>query len=155
MIELFSRKPDYFLAKAGNSFAPIHISDEVSSLSAILLDTDYYQLLLDGRTRVAGVPILTAERFIPFKAKAWLDLTEKNDSGQHIDSRDITKHKNDVYRLSYLLNEAIICELHGEVERDMRIILEKISVLDDEDSLVFKRLKKNDIIEMLMKVYGI
>jgi len=53
------------------------------------------------------------------------------------------------------LNEAIICELHGEVERDMRIILEKISVLDDEDSLVFKRLKKNDIIEMLMKVYGI
>jgi len=67
----------------------------------ILPDTDYYQLLLDGCTKTAGVPILTAERLIPFKAKAWLDLTEKNESGQHIDSRNITKHKNDVYRLSY------------------------------------------------------
>jgi len=155
MIELFSRKPDHFLAKADTACVPIHISDEVSSLSAILLDADYYQLLLDGRTKIAGVPILTAERLIPFKAKAWLDLTEKNESGQHIDTRDITKHKNDVYRLSYLLNEDMICKLHGEVERDMKIFLEKISQLNDADSPVFKRLKKNDVIRMLMKVYGI
>jgi len=76
-------------------------------------------------------------------------------AGQHIDSRNITKHKNDVYRLSYLLNEEMICELHGEVKRDMNSFLEKISQLDDADSPVFKRLKKNDVMQMLMKVYGI
>ena len=40
MIELFSRKPVHFLAKADTACVPIHISDEVSSLSAILLDAD-------------------------------------------------------------------------------------------------------------------
>jgi len=49
----------------------------------------------------------------------------------------------------------MICELHGEVAQDMKIFLEKINQLDDADSPVFKRLKKNDVMRMLMKVYGI
>ena len=40
--------------------------------------------------------VLNAEHIIPFKAKAWLDLTERKANGEHVDSRDIKKHKNDV-----------------------------------------------------------
>ena len=41
MLELFSRKPEY-LKTIETRLAPIHISDDVISLSAILLDDNYY-----------------------------------------------------------------------------------------------------------------
>lgn len=41
MIELFSKEPDY-ITDVPNGIIPIHVGDDVSSLSAILLDEDYY-----------------------------------------------------------------------------------------------------------------
>ena len=35
---------------------------------------------------------------IPFKAKAWMDLTDRRAAGEHVDSKNIKKHKNDVFR---------------------------------------------------------
>ena len=43
---------------------PLHIDDEVSSLSAIPLNDDYYRFLLDGRTVIDGISILDAEHSI-------------------------------------------------------------------------------------------
>lgn len=48
MIELFSKKQDWFLPKIDQNIAPIHVDDEISSLSAILLDDNYYAFLRDG-----------------------------------------------------------------------------------------------------------
>ncbi|MBR4489870.1 hypothetical protein IKP13_04480, partial [bacterium] len=48
MIEIFART-EIILAET-SPIVPIHIYDSVSSLSAILLNAAYYQLLLDGRT---------------------------------------------------------------------------------------------------------
>lgn len=155
MIELFSRKPDFHLEEEDSACVPIHISDEVSSLSAILLNTDYYKLLLDERTRISGIPILTVEALILFKAKAWLDLTDKDNSGQHVDSRDINKHKNDVYRLSFLLKEDMILKQHGAVARDISTFLDKISPLEDENSPIFSRVTKNELLRIMRKVFGL
>ena len=68
---------------------PLHIDDEVSSLSAILLNDDYYRFLLDGRTVIDGISILDAEHIIPLKMKAWLDLKSKKAEGIHVNARDI------------------------------------------------------------------
>ena len=40
---------------------------------------------------------------IPFKAKAWLDLKERKLNGEQVDSKNIKKHKNDVFRLAQLI----------------------------------------------------
>lgn len=40
---------------------PIHIDDEVSSLSAILLDEEYYKLLVENRVSAGGVAVLSVE----------------------------------------------------------------------------------------------
>ena len=40
---------------------------------------------------------------IPFKAKAWLDLKERKLNGDQVDSKNIKKHKNDVFRLALLI----------------------------------------------------
>lgn len=53
MIELFARTD--FKLKEMNGVTPIHIDDEVSSLSAILLNEDYYSVLLAGKAVVHGL----------------------------------------------------------------------------------------------------
>lgn len=82
---------------------PIHIDDEVSSLSAILLDDEYYRLLVENRTSAGGVAVLSVEGLIPFKAKAWLDLSARRADGQAVDEKSVKKHRNDVCRLATLL----------------------------------------------------
>ena len=57
MIELFSRRPDFKLHSEDAHLTPLPISEEVSSLSAIMLDNDDYQLMLNGRRPVQGVSV--------------------------------------------------------------------------------------------------
>lgn len=87
MIELFARTDAVLYPDA--ALIPLHIDDAVSSLSAILLNQEYYQLLMRGRKVIDGVSVLSASYLIPFKAKAWLDLNDKRNAGMHVDSRDI------------------------------------------------------------------
>lgn len=48
---------------------------------------------------------MDAPYLIPFKAKAWIDLSDRKAAGEHVDGRNIRKHKNDVFRLTELLNQ--------------------------------------------------
>ena len=105
MIELFSRPQNNVSLQPDTHLMPLHIDDEVSSLSAILLNDDYYHFLLDGRTVTDGISILDAEHIIPLKMKAWLDLKDKKAQGLHVNSRDIKKHRLDVFRLFQLVRE--------------------------------------------------
>lgn len=61
MIELFSRPQNNVSLQPDAHLMPLHIDDEVSSLSAILLNNDYYHFLLDGRTVTDGRTILFAD----------------------------------------------------------------------------------------------
>ena len=73
MIELLSRRIDKITLPPDAVLTPIPIDDEISSLSAILLDDEYYEFLRTGVTVLEGIPVLSASHLIPFKAKAWLD----------------------------------------------------------------------------------
>lgn len=97
-IELFSRTPDYHL-EWEEGIVPIYIDDDTSSLSAILLNTEYYQFMLEGRSVISNVCVLNAEYLIPFKMFALLDLNRRKKAGEHVDEKNIKKHKNDVFRL--------------------------------------------------------
>ena len=50
MLELFSRAPDTLVLGDDSHLTPIPITEDVSSLSAILLDADYYQFLHQYKT---------------------------------------------------------------------------------------------------------
>ena len=45
MIEIFSRNPDFIILEEDAILTPLPIDDEISSLSAILLNEAYYELL--------------------------------------------------------------------------------------------------------------
>lgn len=126
MIELFSRKQDWFLPRKDQNIAPIHVDDEISSLSAILLDDNYYVFLRDGILMIDGVSILNVEHIIPFKAKAWLDLKTRKERGEHVDSRDIKKHKNDVIRLSILLTPITKVDIPNAIKEDLSQFIQNL-----------------------------
>ena len=126
MIELFSRPQNHVKLQPDSYLMPLHIDDEVSSLSAILLNDDYYHFLLDGRTITDGISILDAEHIIPLKMKAWLDLKDKKEQGLHVNSRDIRKHRLDVFRLFPLIREDLKVSVPHSVGADIQNFIAQI-----------------------------
>ncbi|MCE1118240.1 MULTISPECIES: hypothetical protein [Pseudomonas] len=61
-LELFSRAPDGFELPEHATLTPIPTDESVSSLSAILLDEDYYAFLLEGRQHLMLIGLLTGDR---------------------------------------------------------------------------------------------
>ena len=151
MIELFSRTE--YVLESGSELTPVHIDDSVSSLSAILLSDAYYQTLLQGRDVIDGFSVLRPTWLIPFKAKAWLDLTERKSRGEHVDSRDMKKHRNDIIRLA---SELVLerCELQDEVRRDMGRFIDQMDVTDLEiKNLRLHGVKAEEIRRLLIDTY--
>lgn len=69
-------------------------------------------------------------QILPFKAKAWLDLTQRKQEGQAVDSKVIKKHRNDVFRLSVLLAPSRRVELPDSIMSDMEQFL--IAMISEE-----------------------
>lgn len=154
MIELFTRKLDAIQLPADAVLTPLPIDEDISSLSAILLDDDYYEFLKQGKVTIDGVTVLDAAYLIPFKAKAWLDLTNPNAAGNHVDSKNIKKHKNDVFRLTELIDPTIKIEAPAGVYADIQSFVERMK----DESINIKQLglagrTKEEILEELNQMY--
>lgn len=154
MIELFSRRAEAINLPEEAVLTPLPMDDDISSLSAILLDEDYYQLVRSGTTVVDGINVLDAAYLIPFKAKAWLDLTQKKAAGQSVDSKNIRKHKNDVFRLSALLTQQTRVVVSDSVLADLHAFLTAMQ----EEAVDMKQLglirDKATVIADLMQIYS-
>lgn len=155
MIELFSQKPDY-LNTIATHLGPIHISDEVVSLSAILLEDEYYELLKNGMTVVDEISVLNLEHIILFKMKAWLDLSHRKISGEKIDSKDIKKHKNDIFRLISNIDKDIRLPISGQIRSDAELFLKMVnSEPIDLKNLNIKNVTYTELLDTIATCYDI
>lgn len=127
MIELFSRAPEGFDLAEGSLLTPLPIDETVASLSAILLDEAYYGLLKANLRELAGLPLLHEAALIPFKARAYLDLSARKAAGAHVDGGDVKKHRNDVFQLLQLLAADGAIDLPETITRDMRAFLAAVT----------------------------
>ena len=98
----------------------------MESLSAILLDEDYYDFILTGRRHLDGLPWVGEDRLIPLKASAWLDLGQRLARGEQVDSRNVRKHANDILRLSQLLAPDVRVPLVPRIAQDLSRFLDAI-----------------------------
>lgn len=153
MIELFSRPQNNVSLHPDTHLMPLHIDDEVSSLSAILLNDDYYHFLLDGRTVTDGISILDAEHIIPLKMKAWLDLKDKKAQGIHVNSRDIRKHRLDVFRLFQLVREDQRIIVPASVGADIDDFISQMQETDIRLSDIGISRSKESILEIYRNMY--
>ena len=154
MIELFSRPQNGVKLQTDTHLMPLHIDDEVSSLSAILLNDDYYQLLLDGRVERNNVTVLDAEHIIPLKMKAYLDLKDKKDQGMHVNSRDVKKHRLDVFRLFPLVRENVEVKVSASVLKDIKSFIDMMRVEDVRMKDIGISRNKDEILDVYDNIYS-
>lgn len=153
MIELFSRPQNNIKLWQDTHLTPLHIDDEISSLSAILLDDDYYQFLLNGRIEIDGISILDAEHIIPLKMKAWIDLKSKKEQGIHVNSRDLRKHRLDVFRLFSLIREEQKILTPSSVLEDIQVFISRMREMDMRLSDIGVIRSKESILDIYSKMY--
>jgi hypothetical protein len=136
MLELFSRVPDGLRFVPPGHLTPIPIDEQVSSLSAILLDEDYYQFVLSGRKNKYGLPSWVGEdRLIPLKAVAWIEMSERAQSGEPIDSKKINKHLSDIVLLSSLLQPGQVIELPEKIRANLEVFVRAVAALNRAEQM--------------------
>jgi len=155
MLELFSRAPDCLVLGDDSHLTPVPVGEDVSSLSAILLDADYYEFLHQNKTILGGISIVTEACLIPLKAKAWLDMSTRRAAGESFDSKMIKKHKNDIFCLFQIVSPGVRVELPDAIAHDLEQYLEAIL---KEPDIVLKPfgltgLGVRDVINTLRQVY--
>ncbi len=156
MLELFSRQLDGVVLEGDATLTPIPMDEDVSSLSAILLDKNYYRCIQDGRIIIDGISVLSVEYIIPFKMRAYHDLRLRREQQGGVDARHINKHKNDVFRIAQLLSPQQKVSLPEEIKQHMR---EFIEVMKEETidlkSLDMKGFTVDGILNVFEQVYGL
>lgn len=125
-IELFSRKPDALVLPTSLHITPIPVEEGLSSLSAILLNDDYYNFTLQHSTLADSIHYADVAALICLKAYAYLSNKKLNESGINIHSINIDKHKNDVFRLLPLLPPNAKIVLPESIYVDMQAFAETI-----------------------------
>ena len=154
MIEIFSKKPEFIALDKDAVLTPLPIDDEISSLSAIILNEEYYNLLKTGQVVLNGIPVLKEVCLIPFKAKAWLDLTARKARGEQVDSKNIKKHKNDILRIAmeFVLEKTDV--LPETVHTDIKDFIEKLEEEPfDKNLLKTYGLANGDVVARLQQLY--
>ena len=126
-MEIFSRKPDTLVIEKDVRLTPIPIDEDLSSLSAILMNEDYYQYTLEHSRVVDGVRLANIESLIGLKAKAFIDLSDRKAYGEAVDEKNIRKHKNDIFRLAAMLGEVDSLILPSEMKTNLNTFCKQIA----------------------------
>ncbi|WP_066624046.1 hypothetical protein [Brevundimonas vesicularis] len=157
MLELFSRVPDVITVPKGARLTPIPLDGTVESLSAMLLDDTYYELLQEGTTEMDGVPVVDVQVLIPFKAFAYNNLARDRAEGGQVDKHNVTKHRNDVFKLLQLLGPAVTVKLPGGIAADLGAFVEAVSADEtfDPKALKLSPPDKGKLIARLKAVYNL
>ena len=114
------------------------------------------KVLSDQIEEQGDLDVLKEVCLIPFKAKAWLDLTERKENGEAVDSKNIKKHKNDVFRLSQLITAESRQDLDEEIAADMKRFLNEMeNETIDLKALGIRGFTRKSVINLLRNCYGI
>lgn len=159
-IELFCRVPDTITVP--DNIHLVHLSNEadyLSSFSAIMMNDDYYHFAVSHSTELHGVQVLDKFALIALKAKAYVSNFDRKSTGGHVQQDDIDKHKKDVYRISFILdenNERV--ELPESIKHDMRIFINyiernPINTLSLAKHMGVNNLTQTELIERLNQVF--
>jgi hypothetical protein len=98
-IELLSRFPEILGEPTGFHLTPIPAGEDTPSLSAILLDEEYYHHTIDSSVIEDGIRIANPLSLLCLKVKAFLNLAEEKKTNPEVRSGDIKKHRDDVFKL--------------------------------------------------------
>ena len=143
-IELFSRNPDIIVLDEHAHLTPIPVDDDLSNLSAILLNDDYYGYMLQQSVLEKGLHLANKEVLICLKAKAYLEIAERIKNGSKGEGNQLRKHKADVFRLAVMLVPDDTFKVPGSVQEDLLEFAKTIAT-DLPDKAIFKEMGLRNI----------
>lgn len=164
MIELLARPEIEFEPPPGQTIVRLSPGNGLSSLSAILLDEDYYDLIMTQRAiSRSGLPLVTPPCLLLLKSKAFLNLTADKAAGKNVKGSDIKKHRNDVFRLAYLLDGTFTDPLPDAVRNDLESFLAYFPNFSSDwqgiqDALRQSRLQRReseDLVNVIRRFYSL
>ena len=137
-IELFSRVPDSIDPESTTHLTPIPTNDDLSNLSAISLNDDYYTFAIEHSDIKDQVHFAKKQALICLKAFAYLNNKTRKAEGQQVKTEDIMKHKYDIFRMVFLLNPDDSFETPAAIKADLQKFADDIKN-DLPDPAIFKR----------------
>jgi len=150
-IELFARNPDLLDFDEQSYLTPIPVDDNLTSLSAILMDDDYYHFMLKHSMLDNGLHLANIGALICLKAKAFLEIAESIATGSKEDSKHLRKHKGDVFRLAVMLTANDLFELPVKMKAHMQNFVDVVAE-EMPDNAIFKEMGMGGIsVESVLK----
>lgn len=148
IIELLYKREDFIETWTG----PIRrISfTEGFSLSAIMLDQEYHQFVVDNTEIVNEMPVLNKEGLLVLKARAWYNLFLEKSTNDAITSHEISKHLKDISRILLLFEKIETIKMNQSIMSDMQLFL--ILLKDNITEIPQSRdyvLTRKEVFEML------
>ncbi|MEA5109453.1 hypothetical protein SDC9_08856 [bioreactor metagenome] len=143
-IELFSRTPDVIVLEGEAHLTPIPADDDLSSLSAILLNDDYYNYMIEHSQMEDGLHCANIEALICLKAKAFLEIKERIENGSNEDAKHLKKHKADVFRLTVMLTPESEFDLPKTIQEHVNQFAE-LTAGDLPEKAIFKEMGLSNI----------
>lgn len=159
-IELFSRTPDVIVLPQDSHLTPIPVEDDLSSLSAILLNDEYYNYMIEHSQFEDGLHRANIEALICLKVIAFLEIKERIDNGSKEDSKQLKKHKADIFRLAVMLSPDAEFILPAVIQNNVNQFVEAISG-EIPDRAIFKEMglastiDTNRVYEQLKKSFKV
>jgi len=152
MLEFFATADSNFKLYDGQHIIPASSSRNAESLSAILLDEQYYSLIRKNAVEKDGIKIINPFALIPFKAKAYLEI-----KGRKEDSKNWKKHRGDIINLTVtFLNEETKEKLTGSVREHFLEFMEQFKKEINGDIIkgaCKQKVPKKTIISLLEKTF--
>lgn len=108
MIELLSRHPNVLGEPKGLVIEPLPLGDDTSSMSAIIMDDDFYHFTIEHSRLTDGIRHADPVALVALKAKAYLNLVADRRNGKHVNSKDIRKHRSDVLKNLVIIEESVV-----------------------------------------------
>ena len=149
-IELFASNENMLELDENQRIIPIDPEEGLYSLSAIMLDKEYFEMIKNNIDKNHVAPCTNTQATILLKMSAFYDLKQRGDA-------KYKKYRRDILKLALLLigNEEII--LVGRMKKDFDTFLAHLE--QDIDSKMLKSIvdklpvEKEQIIEILQRVF--
>ena len=155
MIELLSRHPDILGEPKGLNIEPLPTSEDTSSLSAIIMDDDFYHFTIEHSKLTNGLRHADSAALIALKSRAYLDLLQDKADGKHVNSKDIKKHRSNVLKNVVIMEDsqitapepivACIREFVASIKKEWNTLSEPLAkALDQDPSFIEALLEQLD-----------
>ena len=156
-IELFSRDIGILTIPNETRLAPIPLDEDLSSLSAILMNDAYYHYTIQHSELVDGVHVAKPDSLICLKCRAYIDLATRRAKGEPIDSRKVKKHKRDVFRLIAMLDStqqfAVPTDLYRDITAFIMMVQNDLPNVDMLEAIGLYGITSDDIIQRLTTAF--